>query len=326
MTSAAAQGGQPPCLIVNPKSFRASRHGLAARAALLAATYGADLVEADRPADILAGLDAALARGRRRVVILSGDGTVQTIVDHLARMPEAELPQLVVLGGGRTNLTATDLGGTGGVLAKLESVLARCRDGGSFTQTERHLLAVEQAPAPTRHGFFVAGGLIDDAIRGCHRYRAAGSGILRTGAASTAWYLLRESMLGLVGRASLKSPALAVRAGEIGSLDCPARVLIATTLAHRNGWFDPYAARGAGPLRLTVACARARAFWRRLPHLAMGRFSEAMRPETGYLSGRCTRVELLGLRGYALDGEEFDTDPTRPVAILGGPRIGFLLP
>lgn len=326
MPAAVAEHGQVPCLIVNPKSFRASRRGLAGRAAALAAAYGADLVAADRPDEIRAGLDASLRRGRRRVIVLSGDGTVQAIVDHLARLAEADRPHLLLLGGGRTNLTAADLDGTGALLDKLESVLARCRDGGDFAHTERFLLAVEQAPAPVRHGFFVAGGLIDEAIRACHRYRAAGTGMLRTGSVSTAWYLLREAALGVVGRATLVSPPLDIRAPGCGSLACPARVLIATTLAHRSGLFNPYAERGAGALRLTAACARARAFWRSLPRMAMGRFADWMLPETGYLSGRCARVEVLGMRGYALDGEEFDTDPARPVVIGTGPRIGFLLP
>ena len=44
------------------------------------------------------------------------------------------------------------------------------------------------------------------------------------------------------------------------------------------------------------------------------------------LSGRSERVEITGLLGYALDGEEYDTDPVRPVFITAGPRLRFLLP
>jgi hypothetical protein len=45
--------------------------------------------------------------------------------------------------------------------------------------------------------------------------------------------------------------------------------------------------------------------------------------DNGYLSGNCERVQIVGLSGYVLDGERFDTDPARPVVITPGPRLRF---
>jgi hypothetical protein len=48
-----------------------------------------------------------------------------------------------------------------------------------------------------------------------------------------------------------------------------------------------------------------------------------MTAENGYLSGRCEQLRVLGLAGYVLDGERFDTDPARPVVLSPGPRLRF---
>lgn len=321
-----AQAAPPLCLIVNPKSFRTSNGGLAARALALGAAYGAQCVEASRPEDFLPALNELLAGGLRRVIVLSGDGTVQAIVDHLARrLPRAPLPELVILGGGRTNLTAADLRGSGGVMKKLESVLARSRDGRAFEIQTRPTLTVEQSPAPARHGFFVAGGFVDDVIRDCHRHRDD-EGLMRKGHFSTPWYLLKLALLALIGRCPIPYPQMDIHSSDGARLSGPNRVLIASTLLHRERHFDPYADRGHGALRVTSITARAPRFWLSLPQILLGRFSARLTPERGYLSGRCDHLEVLGMTGYSLDGEDFDTDPTRTVRISTGPQLKFLIP
>lgn len=317
----------PPCLIVNPKSFRASQGRLAERAAALATAYGAEVIQVERSSQLADGLDRILRLGQRRIFVLSGDGTVQAIVDHLARLPAGSpMPQLLVLAGGRSNLTAGDLGGRGDLLNKLESALRRCRDDVAFEVEDRPTLHIEQAPAPPRRGFFVAGGVIHDAVRACHRHRVSGRGRLRKGHLSTAWYLLKLAVLGMLGRSPLACPVLDIDAPGCGRLQGPSRVLIASTLLHREGLFNPYADRGTGDLRITAVARTAPWFWRSLPRILMGRFTRRLNLEHGYLSGRCDEITVLGLRGYSLDGEEFDTDPTRPVVIRTGPRMSFLRP
>lgn len=327
MLVAPAAAVLPPCLIVNPKSFRTSTGKLAARAAALATQYGAEVIRAERPAQFIAALDRVLAQGTRKVFVLSGDGTVQAIVEHLATLaPDAPQPQLLILGGGRTNLTAADLGGSGALLRKLESALKRCRDDLAFEVQERELLCIEQAPAPPRRGFFVAGGFIDDVIRAVHHHRASGSGPTRTGHASSTWYVVKLAVLALLGRSPIPYPEMDIRTSDGEHLRGPSRVLIATTLRHRRGLFNPYADRGGGTLRITAVTARAPGFWLSLPRILMGRFTDGLSPERGYLSGRCEHVEVLGMTGYSLDGEDFDTDPALPVHIRTGPRVSFLVP
>jgi hypothetical protein len=258
-------------------------------------------------------------------MVLAGDGTVCAIVDQLSSLaPGAWIPDLLVLPGGRTNLTAADLGSGGQALAMLKRALSRSREQcWDAAVEERCALRIEQAPAPPRHGFFLAGALIDGVIRQCHRHRADHN---HHGELSTVAYVLQLGLRALFGRSGLACPPLHVDAGECGTQQGAARLLLATTLLHRTGLFDPYAPRGQGDVRVTSVTAGAPRFWRSLPRLLTGRFSKSMTAEAGFLSGRCKRLQISGLSGYMLDGETFDVDPTRPVIITAGPRLRFLRP
>ena len=89
---------------------------------------------------------------------------------------------------------------------------------------------------------------------------------------------------------------------------------------------DPYAARGAGELRVTPVARSAPRFRRSLPRLVTGRYSAFMNVDEGFLSGRCERPESAGLAGCTLDGGEFRADPARPLVITPGPRLRCLVP
>ncbi|MDO9314966.1 MAG: diacylglycerol kinase family protein [Burkholderiaceae bacterium] len=320
----AAEAQMPPCLIVNPRSFSASR-GLAASASALALSQGAEVVTVDGPASLRAAVESILARRQRTVMMLAGDGTVCAIVDQLSNLlPGAWTPDLLILPGGRTNLTAADLGTGGHALATLKRALSNTADPRRRSVVEeRCALRIEQSPAPARHGFFLSAALIDSATRQCHQRRTDRD---EHGALTTLSYLLKLGVLALFGRSGLECPTLSVDAGERGTQQGRVRLLMATTLMHRKGLFNPYAPRGQGDVRMMSVSRDAPGVWRSLPRLLTGRYSKAMNAEKGYLSGRCEHVQITGLTGYMLDGEPFDADPTRPVTITAGPRLRFLKP
>lgn len=316
-----------PCLILNPRSFLASRGRLAARVIALAARCGTEVIEASSPAQLNADLDTLRARGQARIFILAGDGTIQGLVQYLALLPEgAWSPELLLLGGGRSNLVANDLGGPG-TLQRLERALRRDRDGSAFTVREQQLLRVEHEDSVPHHGFFLAGSSIDSGIRLCHHHRLSGTSRLHKGRLSSPYCLLKLALQVMVGRSPLPPyPDLQIRTDTGESLTGPSRIFIVTTLHHRDSLYNPYAARGTGAVRVTAISATADRFWRRLPALLVGRFDLQMNSHNGYLSGRFERLEVLGLSRYALDGEMFDVDPTKPVIFRGGQTIRFLQP
>lgn len=323
LPAAEVQASEIPCLIVNPLSFRASL-GLAEQAAALASAHRAEVVTITSPAQLRLAVETILARRQRHVMVLAGDGTVRAIVDQLAMLPPGSwIPDLLVLAGGRTNLTANDLVPGGAALATLERALAAVASRRWDARVvERCTLCVEQSPAPARHGFWIGAALIDGVIRRTHAHRAVG-GTSRTGFSSTLVALTRLAWLGLRGRSGLECPVLDIDAAPLGQLRGPVRLLLATTLQHRRELFDPYASRADGGLRLTAVSRHAVRFWPSLPRLLTGRFSRAMTAADGYLSGSCEQAWITGLGGYSLDGEAFDTDPARPVLLRRGPRLRF---
>lgn len=319
-----ANAALPPCLIVNPLSFRASR-GLAEQAQAVAKAQGAEVVVVDGPASLTAAVEAILARRQRHVMVLAGDGTVRAVIDQLACLPAgAWVPDLLVLPGGRTNLTAADLTPGIDALALLERGLADVAGKRwDAAVVERVTLCIEQAPAPARYGLWVGAALIDGVIRRTHAHRTGGDSALRTGHLSTVSSLLRLVFLALRGRSGLACPQLRIDAGPLGRFEGKVSLLLATTLQHRRGLFDPYATRADGGMRLTAVSRHAARFYRSLPRLLTGRFSRSMDVAHGFLSGGCEHVEITGLCGYSLDGEAYDTDPARPVVIRRGPSLRF---
>ena len=129
----AAHTSAPACLIVNPRSFSASR-GLAEKAIALALSHHAEVVVVKAPAELIAAIESILARRQQQVMVLAGDGTVCAVVDQLANLPPGSwVPDLLVLPGGRSNLTAEDMVPGGQALATMELALvraARRRDAG----------------------------------------------------------------------------------------------------------------------------------------------------------------------------------------------------
>lgn len=319
-----AADAAPPCLIVNPRSFRASR-GLAERAIAVALAAGAEVVRVEGGPELTTALERIVARRQRHVAVLAGDGTVREVVETLARLPPGGwLPDLLILPGGRSNLTAADVVPRRDPLGTLANALDAVRHGTwEAALQERRPLCIVQAPAPPRFGFFFGGAWVDSIVRRAQDHRYGGSGPLRTGHLSSPWVITKLIARGLVGRARLPTPTLEIEAEGCGRLAGEVRLVLATTLLHRGDAFDPYAARGQGPLRVTAVAASVPRFWSAFARLLTGRYSSAMTADEGYLSGRCERIRIAGLHGYVLDGERFDTDPAQPVQIVAGRPLRF---
>ena len=330
---AAATAAEPhlaqsaPCLVVNPRSFSASRRGLAERAAEVARQQGCAVVQATDAATIGTAIDRLVLSRQRTIALLGGDGTVQIAAERLAGAPaDFPQPQLLVLGGGRSNVTAADVGGCGDVLAKLETTLRQCRAGATVRTQRRPTLAIAQGSAPARYGFFLAAGLLDYAIRACHRHRRLGHGSLRTGGLGTTWALAQAALPAMLGVREPALDALRVEVPGSESLAEPARWLLVTTLSNGLGSVDPFAPRGEGAIRCTAIAARGPSFWGRLPQLLAGRFAPAMDAAHGYLSTRCDALRVRGLSSYSLDGEPVAADPAGAVEISPGPTLTFIQP
>ena len=119
-------------VISNPASRHNARGGLSAVEAALAAQPRIRHRLARTPREIERALAELAAADVRCVALNGGDGTVQAALTTLAlRSPFAAPPQLLVLAGGTTNMSAYDLGSHGKppalLRALLEAVLSATR-------------------------------------------------------------------------------------------------------------------------------------------------------------------------------------------------------
>ncbi len=131
-----------------------------------------------------------------------------------------------------------------------------------------------------------AGALVHEAVRLTADNRAAGSGWWRHSWFSDPYILLRWAVRTLVFKRPLPPyPHVVARLTGGGELAGPMRVLVASTLEMRKALYNPFAARGAGPVRFTAISAAAPSIWRMLPRLLKGRFDASMDVAQGILSG-----------------------------------------
>jgi hypothetical protein len=315
-----------PCLLVNPRSFRANRSGLARKAGALARAAGLEVRHVTTPPSLRATLDELRQRGQQQLWILSGDGTLHALAEYFAAVPDEWSPALLLLAGGRANVVPRECGGYPAMPA-LRRALAALARGQVLAERRLHTLRVAQRGQPDRHGFLLAGAMIYEGVRACALNHQRGDGWRHNSFMADPLVLLKLGLQVLAGRSPLPPyPQATVRMPGTGELAAPLRVLVAATLEMHSALYNPFAARGSGPLRLTAVAAGAKSFWRNVPAMIRGRFSQDMDLAHGYLSGRASRAEVLGLAGYALDGEIFAADPGLPLELSTGPMLRVLRP
>lgn len=315
-----------PCLLINPRSHRASWMGYARRATRLARAAGLEVHEVVDPASLRARLEDLRARGIGQIWLLAGDGTIAALAEYFAAGTGDWNPALLLLAGGRANVVPRECGGYPAMPA-LHRALAALHAGRPLSEERLVTLRVAQPGALARHGFLLAGALVCEGVRLTAENRAAGSGWWRHSWFSDPFILLRWAVRTLVFRRPLPpDPQGVARLAGVGELAGAIRVLVVSTLEMRDALYNPFAARGVGGVRFTVITTAVPSIWRMVPALLKGRFTEEMDLAQGVLSGRAERAEVQGIASYALDGEIFPADPAQPVVFTAGRTLRVLRP
>jgi hypothetical protein len=313
-----------PCLLVNPLSYRASR-GLAVRATRMVRAAGLDVHEVTDPASVNACLDVLHRRGVQEIWLLSGDGTVLALAEYLAERAPGWNPALVLLGGGRANVVPRDAGGYPAIPALRRVLLAR-EQGRQLPEDHITTLRVEQQGQPVRHGFVWGAALVYDAIRVAAESRARGGWWWRTWISEVLILLRWAVRLRVLRRPPPDFGFITASIPGLGEVAGTMRAVVASSLEMRGTLYDPFAARGSGPVRLTAVTRSAPKILRLLPAIRSGRFAEDMNPINGVLSGRGPTAQVTGVSAYALDGELVRADPALPVVLAPGPTLRVLRP
>ena len=275
-------------------------------------------------------LERAIGRLARRdldvLVVNGGDGTLQhALTEILERRAFSRLPMIAPLRGGRTNMTALDLGADRDPVEGLRGLLEDARAGRlASRRVERPVLRVGfDRGRRIEYGMFFGVGMIRRAIgltldlfpEG-RSQGGFGAGLVTLALVAKAAFRPRQGIL-TPDKIQIQLDGETVPAGEF-------TVSIATTLNRLFWGIDPFWGPGAGPVRVTCVASNARRILTTAPGILRGRAPRFARPENGYTSRRVERAHLLFDSGFTIDGEIFAGRPDEVVMLAGDRRLSFL--
>jgi diacylglycerol kinase family enzyme len=260
------------------------------------------------------------------LVVNGGDGTLQhALTEILAGRAFDRLPMIAPLRGGRTNMTALDLGAhrdpVGGLAGLLEAVRA-----GTLEEriVPRPVLRVAfDLGRRVEYGTFFGAGMIHRAIRLTHRRFPTGrtQGVFGAGVVTAT----------LIGRAAARRLGGVLQPDKVQVLVDGEPVpqgefllLIASSLQRLFLRMNPFWGKGPGGVRFSCIASRAERLAAAAPGILRGRPAPFVRPEAGYISANAERVELRLDCGFTIDGEIFAERPDEVVTLTADRRISFV--
>ena len=275
-------------------------------------------------------LTRAIGRLARRdldvLVVNGGDGTLQhALTEILERRAFKRLPMIAPLRGGRTNMTALDMGAHRDPVKGLRGLLEDARAGRlAARRVERPVLRVGfERGRRVEYGMFFGVGMIRRAIgltldlfpEG-RSQGGFGAGLVTMALVAKAAFRPRQGVLA-PDKIQIRLDGDSVSAGEF-------YLSIATTLNRLFWGIDPFWGPGSGPVRFTCMASNAQRILTTAPGILYGRAPRSATPEHGYTSRRVERAHLLFDTGFTIDGEIFAGHPDEVVTLAGDRRLTFL--
>jgi hypothetical protein len=280
--------------------------------------------------DSARALPEALAEIARQnvnlLVVNGGDGTLQFTLTEILSGDEFErIPMLAPLRGGRTNMTALDLGAHRNPVKGLKGLLEDARAGRLAEHiVQRPVLRFQTRKSrQLQYGMFFGAGMIHRAIGLTHRLFPAGrsQGVFGAGVVTTG-LLLRASMKDRNGvltpdKIQILLDGEMVPHGEF-------YLVIASSLDRLFLRMNPFWGEGPGGVRFTSLASNSLRMRSTVPGILRGHPKPIVTPENGYTSERPERVELNLDCGFTVDGEVFEPISDEVVSITTDRRITFV--
>ncbi len=316
-------------VISNPGSQK-NKAGLGELRALLDGAPDVDHVVLGTIADLPEILRGFAARDVGVLAVAGGDGTVQAVLTELyGRRPFAQLPRLVVVPRGMTNMIAADVGLRRRGLKGLHRLIAADAETLERACVTRRILKLENAlDRPPQYGMFFGGAGITRAIEACRRKVHPYKLEAETAAAVTlagllgSWLLRRGS--GRRGEDSIfygDRVALTLDGGERETME--SLLILATTLDRLILGSRPFWGPDGGHLRFTSIAYPPRGMLRYAWRVLYGAAERRLPAET-YRSWSANRVALAMDCPFTLDGEIFEPAPGKEVILTAADEARFV--
>lgn len=262
------------------------------------------------------------------LAINGGDGTVQHALTEVLghRAFDGRVPLIAPLRGGRTNMSALDLGARRDPVKGMSELIAAVREGTLDERVlPRQVLRAEYGhDKKFIYGMFFGGGMIAKAIELNHR-------LFKQDARSQGVLGATLVTAGLVGRACL---------GDHGGILSPNKVqilldgellpqgefsmIISTTLTRLFAKMRPFWGTGPGGVRITAISTEAGNIGRVAPGILRGKPSQAAHDDPGYISRNVKRADMRFDCGFTVDGELIEPEPGCVASLTADDTVQFV--
>ena len=260
------------------------------------------------------------------LVVNGGDGTLQFALTEILEsdiFPNGP-PMIAPLRGGRTNMSASDLGAHKDPLKGLAGLIEAERTGTLHTHlAPRHVLRV--AYGPGNHvicGMFFGGGLIYRAIDLVHKaFPNKQQGVF--GATLLTAALASRAALGNHDGVLAPNKAEVLLDGELAEHG-EYMLLISSTLTQLFARMRPFWGSGKGGVRFTSITCGAERKGATIPGIIRGNPTDFAVSENGYTSRNVDCLEMRMDCGFTVDGELVAPEAGRQLAITAHRNVRFL--
>ncbi|MEO1934099.1 MAG: diacylglycerol kinase family protein [Myxococcales bacterium] len=270
------------------------------------------------------------------LVINGGDGTIQNILTEILGNDDFgdRVPMIAPLRAGRTNMSAMDLAAHRDPLSGLEQLIDCAKDGRIAERVEpRRVLRVSYGHGPhtsqraAQYGMFFGAGIIKRAIELNHRlFDKTGKRAFVEGVPGATLVTA-----GLIGRLVTgdHSGVLAPDKIEILLDGQPVdtgefHLVMASTLSRLFARMRPFWGQGPGGVRFTSLAAPCKQFGKAAIGVLRGKPASWATPEVGYTSRNVGHVELRMKCGFTVDGELWQPDSERSIALTAERVVHFV--
>ena len=261
------------------------------------------------------------------LAINGGDGTLAWALGEILgnRAFGDDIPLIAPLRGGRTNMSALDLGAQRDPVKGMAELIKAARSGRVEERVAmRRVLRVEYGPYhEVRYGTFLGVGMIERAIGIVESVFPAGKpqGVFG-GTLVTAGLLTRVALGDRRGvltpdKVDLLLDGKPARHGEY-------TLLIASTLDRLFAGMRPFWGEGPGPVRVTGLAAGCERMGRAIPGILRGKPLPWVMPQTGYTSENVRCAELRMDCGFTVDGEIVPAEPGQIVTVTARDCVQFV--
>ena len=284
-------------------------------------------------ADVPEALACLARQGVTLLAVDGGDGTLQRVLTEvLAGSIFEPLPAIAPLPGGRTNMSAADIGSTAAPATGLIALLRALRTNTLEQHVVRRpvLCVASGSGTSPQYGLFFGAGVIQRALAFKHRLYPKrrlqglfgaglflGGAILRVASGSPTGIFAPDDIGLAFNNKGMETP--------MDQLETkPFQLVMATTLRRLFLRLCPFWGNEGAPLRFTAIAAHATrspaAVWKVLRGLPPPPFAL----DSGYCSHNVERLTLQMDCGYTIDGELFEPQPGRILHLATDHRLRFI--